>query len=79
MMKPRFTALLICAAFSALSANAAETYPSRPIKIITPFPAGSGPDAVMRMVAEKLNRAWGKPVIVDNRPGGNGFIALTAA
>jgi tripartite-type tricarboxylate transporter receptor subunit TctC len=49
------------------------------VRIITPFPAGSGPDAVMRMVAEKLNRAWGKPVIVDNRPGANGFIALTAA
>ena len=49
------------------------------MRIITPFPAGSGPDAVMRMVAEKLNRAWGKPVIVDNRPGANGFIALTAA
>ena len=79
MMKPQFSVLLICAAFSALSANAAETYPSRPVKIITPFPAGSGPDAVVRMVAEKLNRAWGKPVIVDNRPGGNGFIALTAA
>ena len=79
MMKPRFSVLLICAAFSALAANAAETYPSRPVKIITPFPAGSGPDAVVRMVAEKLNRAWGKPVIVDNRPGGNGFIALTAA
>ena len=79
MMKPRFTVLFICAAFSALSANAAETYPSRPVKIITPFPAGSGPDAVVRMVAEKLNRAWGKPVIVDNRPGGNGLIALTAA
>jgi len=79
MMKPQFSVLLICAAFSALAANAAETYPSRPVKIITPFPAGSGPDAVVRMVAEKLNRAWGKPVIVDNRPGGNGFIALTAA
>jgi tripartite-type tricarboxylate transporter receptor subunit TctC len=75
----RITAFLLYAAFSALSASAAENYPSRPVRIITPFPAGSGPDAVMRMVAEKLNRAWGKPVIVDNRPGANGFIALTAA
>jgi tripartite-type tricarboxylate transporter receptor subunit TctC len=75
----RITAFLLYAAFSTLSASAAENYPSRPVRIITPFPAGSGPDAVMRMVAEKLNRAWGKPVIVDNRPGANGFIALTAA
>jgi len=77
-MNLKLFVLLVCAAFFA-SANAAETYPSRPVKIITPFPPGSGPDAVVRLVAEKLNRAWGKSVVVDNRPGGNGFIALTAA
>src|SRR3954467_6860847 len=79
MMNLKSRMLLVCAALSALSATAADTYPARAVKIITPFPAGSGPDAVVRLVAEKLNRAWGKPVIVDNRPGGNGFIALTAA
>ena len=73
-----FSAVVLCAVSLALPAGAAESYPSRPVKIITPFPAGSGPDAVVRMVAEKLNRAWGKSVIVDNRPGANGFIALTA-
>lgn len=54
-------------------------FPSRPVRIINPFPAGSGPDAVARIVAERLSRAWGQPVVVDNRPGASGFIALQAA
>ena len=44
-----------------------------------PFPTGTGPDAVMRLVGERLTRIWGQQVIIDNRPGGNGFIAMTAA
>ena len=71
--------LMLCAALTANAGFAQETYPARAVRIVTPFPAGSGPDAVVRMVAEKLNRAWGKPVVVDNRPGANGFIALTYA
>jgi tripartite-type tricarboxylate transporter receptor subunit TctC len=51
---------------------------SRPVRIVTPFPAGSGPDAAIRVVGEQLARRWGQPVIVDNRPGGNGFIAIAA-
>lgn len=53
-------------------------FPSKPIRVITPFPAGSGPDAAMRVTAEQLARKWGQPVVVDNRPGGNGFIAVAA-
>ncbi|WP_448253954.1 Bug family tripartite tricarboxylate transporter substrate binding protein [Ottowia oryzae] len=53
-------------------------FPSRPVRVFTPFPAGSGPDASLRMVAEQLSRHWGQPVVVDNRPGGNGFIAVAA-
>lgn len=56
----------------------AETYPARPIHLISPFPAGSGPDAVSRLVGEKLSQKWGQPLVVDARPGGNGFIALDA-
>jgi tripartite-type tricarboxylate transporter receptor subunit TctC len=48
------------------------------VRIITPFPVGSGPEGVTRLVADKLSRMWGKPVIVENRPGGNGFIAIDA-
>jgi tripartite-type tricarboxylate transporter receptor subunit TctC len=55
-----------------------QTFPNKPVRIITPFPVGSGPDGVARLVADKLSRAWGQPVTVDNRPGGNGFIAIDA-
>jgi len=48
------------------------------VRIITPFPVGSGPEGVARMVADKLSRQWGQPVTVENRPGGNGFIAIDA-
>jgi len=56
-----------------------ESFPIRPVTLITPFPAGSGPDAVLRLLADKLGKAWGQRVTVDNRPGGGGFIAFDAA
>jgi tripartite-type tricarboxylate transporter receptor subunit TctC len=55
-----------------------DTFPSRPVKVITAFPAGSGPDVALRVVAERLARKWGQPVVVENKPGGNGFIAIGA-
>ena len=48
------------------------------MRILTAFPAGSGPDVALRVVAERLGKKWGQPVIIDNRPGGNGFIAINA-
>jgi tripartite-type tricarboxylate transporter receptor subunit TctC len=57
---------------------AAQQFPTKPVRIITPFPVGGGPDGVARIVAEKLGRAWNQPVVVENRPGGNGFIAIDA-
>ena len=48
------------------------------MRILTPFPVGSGPEGVVRLLADKLSRAWGQPVTVENRPGGNGFIAIDA-
>ena len=56
----------------------AQEFPTKPVRIVTPFPAGSGPEVVLRVMAEKLSRIWGKPVIVDNRPGASGFIAIEA-
>jgi tripartite-type tricarboxylate transporter receptor subunit TctC len=56
----------------------AQAFPAKPVRVITPFPAGSGPDAAMRVLAEQLARKWSQPVLIDNRPGGNGFIAMAA-
>ena len=70
-------ALVIASALGAfLPAAQAQEFPTKPVRIITPFPVGSGPEGVVRLVADKLSRAWGKPVFVENKPGGNGFIAI---
>ena len=53
---------------------AAETFPSRPIKIIV----GPSPDVFSRIVAEHLQQAWGQPVVVEPRPGAGGKLAATA-
>ena len=62
----------------ALIAGAAQAqeFPTKPVRITTPFPAGAGPEAVVRLVAERLQKKWGKPVVVENKPGANGFIAI---
>jgi tripartite-type tricarboxylate transporter receptor subunit TctC len=56
----------------------AQTFPVRPVRIYTPFPPGSGPDAALRVVAERLGKKWGQPVVIENKPGGNGFLAIAA-
>jgi tripartite-type tricarboxylate transporter receptor subunit TctC len=51
---------------------AAETWPAKPVRIIVPFPPGSSPDLVARMLTDKLAQALGEPVIVENKPGAGG-------
>jgi tripartite-type tricarboxylate transporter receptor subunit TctC len=57
----------------------AQTFPDKTVRIILPFPTGTGPDTVMRLVGERLAKMWGQQVIVDNRPGANGWLAMEAA
>lgn len=72
------TALL--AGLSAVGVQAQATYPNRPVRIIVGFPAGTGPDIVARLLAQKLSENWGNQgVIVDNKPGAGGLIAASEA
>jgi len=56
----------------------AQEFPSRPIRFVVPFPPGSGTDTSARYFARKLTELVGQPVVVDNKPGANGFIAVRA-
>ena len=70
--------LAALAAFSGPLAAAQQNYPTKPIRWVTPYPPGGSTTTVSRLVGEKLSEALGKPVIVDNRPGGNTVIGADA-
>jgi tripartite-type tricarboxylate transporter receptor subunit TctC len=63
----------------AVTAAWAQTYPVRPVRVITPVTAGSAVDTVARVVGQKLSEAWSQQVVVDNRVGANGMIGTEAA
>ncbi|MEN9559985.1 MAG: hypothetical protein RLZZ502_1196 [Pseudomonadota bacterium] len=75
-LTPLFTTLILSVSALHSPAVLAQNFPSKAVKLITPFPVGSGPEGVLRLLAEQLSRKWGQPVIVDNKPGANGFIAI---
>lgn len=79
-MKLRHLLAATIAAACALlpAAHAQQDFPNRPVRIFTPFPPGAGPEVMLRSVAQKLQKAWGQPVVIENRPGANGFIAIDA-
>jgi len=56
----------------------AQAYPTRPVKFIVPFGPASGADITARLFADRLATRWGKPVVVENRPGGDGLIGISA-
>jgi tripartite-type tricarboxylate transporter receptor subunit TctC len=77
-LKAVATISLGAALAAGAAAAGAQAFPTKPVRVITPFPPGSGPDAALRVIGEQLGRKWGQSVVVDNRPGGNGFIAVAA-
>ena len=70
--------LALAAMLAALPQAAAQDYPSRPVKIIVPFPAGGTADVMPRVIGEWLSRKWGQPVVVENRTGAAGNIGAEA-
>jgi tripartite-type tricarboxylate transporter receptor subunit TctC len=79
--KPVLIVLSICATFLLclpLAAHA-QDYPSKPVRIIAPFPAGSGPDANAREIAAELTKILGQTFVVENRPGASSIIGTEAA
>jgi len=70
---------LVLAVLTLSSTGAsADTWPSRAIKFVVPFGPGIGIDVMSRTVADRLSKKWDQPVVVENRPGGDGMVAITA-
>ena len=72
----KLIALFVAALFPALVL--AQAFPARTVRISTPYSSGVGPDLFTRSLAELLQKEWGQPVVVEAKPGGNGFIAIDA-
>ena len=79
----RRTTVIVALAIAALLqpaclAYSQQTYPSRMVRLILPFGAASATDITARLHADRLSTRWSKPVVVENRPGGDGLVALNA-
>ncbi len=71
--------ILALVAFGQATTGAtAQSFPARTVKLIVPFGPGSGADITARLLGDRLSTSWGKPVVVENRPGGDGLIAINA-
>jgi tripartite-type tricarboxylate transporter receptor subunit TctC len=70
--------LLLAASPSTVSAQAPVDFPAAPVRIFVPFPAGGPADVIMRILGDRLSVRWGKPVIVENRPGASTIVSTTA-
>jgi tripartite-type tricarboxylate transporter receptor subunit TctC len=71
-------AALAAAAIATAGAAWAQAYPSRPVRVIIPFPPGGTLDSVGRMLAQKMSQSTGQSFVIENRPGGNGMIGADA-
>src|SRR5690242_18314918 len=75
-MRP--TSLIAAALASVVLAGAAhaQSWPNRPVRFVIPFGPGAGADIGARLIQEKLSQRWGKPVVIENKPGGDSIVAI---
>jgi tripartite-type tricarboxylate transporter receptor subunit TctC len=85
MIQSRFLLTAAFALFAALSPQAevkaqaqTQAWPQRNVRLVLPFGAGSATDVAARLMVERLSAKWGKSVVIDNRPGGDGLLAINA-
>jgi tripartite-type tricarboxylate transporter receptor subunit TctC len=73
-------ALAACGALTAagIAPAVAQSWPQRSVRLILPLGPGSGVDITARLIADKLSQKWGKPVVIENKPGGDAIVAITA-
>ena len=83
LIKVAVTALMAALTLLAVPSTRADNYPSKPVRVIVPYPAGGTSDILARTLGQKLTEAWGQPLIVENKAGANGnvgadFVAKSA-
>jgi len=77
-MKKLLSALLLSACAVLAPAGQAQTFPAKPVTLIVPLPAGGATDVLARVLAQRLQEAWGQPVVADFRPGGGTVVGTQA-
>jgi tripartite-type tricarboxylate transporter receptor subunit TctC len=70
--------LVLCLAVTAFGAQAQDRFPSKPVKVVVPFGPGSATDIVMRIVGEHMRQVLAQPVVIENKPGADGIVAINA-
>ena len=71
-----FCAIAALISTAALSSAQTPTWPQRPVRFILPLGPGAGVDIIARLFADRLSARWGQPVVVENKPGGDAFVAI---
>jgi len=78
-LSPAVTCMSVLMLICGMQSAAAQSYPSRPIRMLIQFSPGGAPDLIARTLGSKLTESWGQPVLVDSRPGAGGNLAVEIA
>jgi tripartite-type tricarboxylate transporter receptor subunit TctC len=78
MPRVLFAIAMLVVGLACNGAASAQSFPQRTVKFILPFGPASGTDITARLVGDRLSQRWGKPVVIENRPGGDGLVAINA-